>query len=253
MRTYDIPYVPNAAPPAMPEDYKKMTLEQLKAKHLKLCGKCNGEVSVCSKCKTPCEYGKRAIQLLSEEIYNQPPVPLYGGKTLIERAREENAKWHQEHDKKPNEPVTSLKEKKEEEKPKRIQRVGNRIYMEGWWEMSLQAEDQVQWVMDTFNISKTKAKKRIYMHKYNNGLLEKKTEKPTEQPAEKPVETPTDTVVVERPKTTDVVVLTLEAKVNELMQKQSEYKTKMEEYQKLYNEVSEQVDVLCKALDVFNK
>ena len=263
MRTYDIPYVSNPAMPSIPEDYRKMTLEQLKNKHIKMCGKANGDISICSRCKTPCEYGKRAIQLVATEVYNNPPVPLYGGKTLIERAREENAKWHQEHDKKPNNPVTEIAVKPE--KPK-VRDTGKRKYVDGWWELSLQAEDQLQWIMDAFGCSKTQAKKKIYMHNYNKAKAENKGESKemkAETKAEPKVETKVDTKVntevetkAEEPKDNrqrDVVFLTLEAKINELMQQQSEYKAKLDEYTKLHAKVSEQIDVLCKALDVFEK
>lgn len=91
MRTFDIPYVKQPAktyPP--PVELKDMSLGEIKKIHISTCAKANGDVSKCSKCNTPCDPGKRAIQLVANQVYNDPPVPLYGGKTLIERAQAEN-------------------------------------------------------------------------------------------------------------------------------------------------------------------
>ena len=90
MRKDGIPYVQNPRGFYPPIDMNKLSLSELKQKFIKNCGKANGDVSVCSRCKTPCAEGKRAIQLVANQVYNDPPVPLYGGKTLIERAKEEN-------------------------------------------------------------------------------------------------------------------------------------------------------------------
>ena len=92
MRRDGIPYVSNGVynPPFPVVPLQDMTLEEIKKKYLKMCAKANGNPAVCSKCKTPCPEGKRAIQLIANEVYNDPPVPLYGGKTLIEKAKEEN-------------------------------------------------------------------------------------------------------------------------------------------------------------------
>ena len=93
MRKYDIPHVANPRINYYPvKELGEMTLEEIVKKYIKTCGKADGNVAVCSKCKTPCEHGKRAIQLLANKIYDNPPIPLYGGKTMIERAKEENMK-----------------------------------------------------------------------------------------------------------------------------------------------------------------
>ena len=92
MRRDGIPYVSNGVynPPFPATPLQDMTLEEIKKKYLKMCAKAQGDPAVCSKCSAPCAEGKRAIQLLANQVYNDPPIPLYGGKTLIEKAREEN-------------------------------------------------------------------------------------------------------------------------------------------------------------------
>ena len=116
MRKYDVAYVPNGPVNYYPvKDLETMTLEEIVKKYIKTCGKANGSVAICSQCKSPCREGKRAIQLLANKVYDDPPIPLYGGKTLIERAREENMKRREEMNKEnKNENISALaKERKE--------------------------------------------------------------------------------------------------------------------------------------------
>ena len=249
MRRDGIPYVKNPQNYYPPIDINKLTLEELRQKFIKTCGKANGNLSVCSKCTTPCNEGKRAMQLLANEVYNDPPVPLYGGKTLIERAKEENMKKRAA---KAAEEANVLKasEEPKEEKPKK------RKYqkMEDWWEKSLEAEDQTQWIMDNFKVSKTQAKKKIYSYKYTHGLTGT-----VETPVLKtePVKEEVKSEVKEEQNVTknsnDIVFMTMESKIDDLMKLQSEYKKKVDEYSAKYKEVSDQIDVLCKAMDVFDK
>ena len=248
MRHYDIAYVPNGPQSYAPVDYKKLSLEELKKKFLSTCGKCNGDVSVCSRCNTPCDVGKRAVQLVSEEVYSNPPVPLYGGKTLIEKAREENMKWRAAmEEQKKTETVTENKEENKEKKMDKIPLPDN------WYEVSLASGDQVAWLMNKSGISKAKAKKKIYMYKYNHGLL--KREGPTVRiEEEKPAEE-----IVETPEVKSTGNDSIEAKMEALMRVQEKHKSVMLQYQKLYEEakqkyeeVKKKIDVLCDALDIMN-
>jgi len=158
MRSYDVAYVKNGPYnpyPVVP--LQEMTLEEIKKKYIKMCAKANGDVSVCSKCQTPCPEGKRAIQLIANNVYPDPPVPLYGGKTLIERAREDNMKRRAELEK-------AEKEKKEaEQKPKR-----KKVAIEDWFNKAMATDDPIQWIMDNLHVSKTKAKQKIYDYRYRH-------------------------------------------------------------------------------------
>jgi hypothetical protein len=44
----------------------------------------------------------------------------------------------------------------------------------------------------------------------------------------------------------------MELKMDELMKLQAEYKANIDKYTKLYNEVREKIDTLCKAMDILN-
>ena len=245
MRRDGIPYVQNPKNYYPPIDINKLSLEELKQKYLKHCGKSNGNLSACSKCTSPCAEGKRAMQLLANEVYNDPPIPLYGGKTLIERAKEENAKRREaEEAKKLAEKMEIRTEPKEEKKRLRLD-------IDTWWEASLEYGNQEEYLMKTYNISKTQAKRKI--HHARTVKEPPKVEMPvlkSEQPAEK-VEEVKETVKPSR--SNDVVFKTMEFKIDELMKKQSEFKAKLDEYTKKYKDISEQIDVLCKAMDVFDK
>lgn len=246
MRHYDIPYVPNGPVnyyPSVP--LQDMSLEEIKKKYIKTCAKANGNLSECSKCKSPCPEGKRAIQLVANQIYNDPPVPLYGGKTLIEKAKEENMKRREELAKKENQTETITKRGKD-----------GRKFIDDWYDKAMATDDPLKWVMDTYQISKTKAKNKIRMweirHPKNN----------TEEP-EQIKETP----VIEEPKIevkTEAIALVpkennIEAKLEELMRQQEEHKKAMKEYQRLYDEakaeyekIKQKTDILCNALDILN-
>ena len=137
MRKYDIAYVPNGTNnyyPPKPID--ELTLEELKKKYIKNCAKANGNVSVCSKCETPCREGRQAIELLAEQVNN---IPLYDGMTLLEKAREENRK---------------RKEKKA------------KVYWPGWYEESLKSGNQIEWLMTNMNITEKQAKRKVAQYKY---------------------------------------------------------------------------------------
>ena len=251
MRRDGIPYVQNPKTFYPPIDISKLSLDELKSKYLKACGKSNGNPSVCSRCASPCPEGKRAIQLLANEFFDDK-VPLSAGKTLIERAKEENAKRRaEEAEKAANVLRAETKEETKipEEKPKK------RKYqkMEDWWEKSLEAPDQIEWVVDKFGISRTQAKKKIYAYRYNHGLVGTKEEKVSKTEEKKPEIKEEDVTPSITKNSNDIVFLTMESKIDELMKLQADYKAKVEEYTKKLKEVSEQIDVVCRAMDIFDK
>ena len=249
MRRDGIPYVQNPKSFYPPVDIQKLTLEELKAKYLKLCGKSNGNLSVCSKCKTPCPEGKRAIQLLANEV-NDDKIPLYGGKTMMEMAKADTKRNREEAEaKKLAEAMELHSESKtkesSEEKPKK------RRYIKGdeWWEQSLAYGNQVEYLIKEFGLSKTQAKKKIYSYKVNNNISDRPAMPQLKTPDPEPVKVDE----YKEKSSNDLVTRTFEIKIDELMKLQTEYKAKAEEYNKKLKEVTEQIDVLCKAMDVFDK
>lgn len=251
MRRDGIPYVQNPKGFYPPIDINKLSLEELKQKFLKTCAKSQGNVSVCSKCKTPCAEGKRAIQLTANMVYSDPPVPLFAGKTLIERAKEDNEK------RRAAEEAKKLQEKMElhADSDAKTQETKRKKYLkdEEWWNKSVESGDSVQYLIDTYGLSRTQAKKKVYNHNVRYGE-KKHVEMPTLKTAEKKETSRNqeDPLPVSRD-SNDLVTRTFELKIDDLMSKQSEYKKLAEKYAKLYEEVSEQIDVLCKAMDVFDK
>ena len=227
MRKDGIPFVPNPKHYEPPVDYTELTLSQLKKKYINTCAKANGLLSVCSKCLTPCEYGKRAIELsvdglTSVKTFNENGVPLYDGKTLIERAKEENLKRRQEMEKK----VAK----------------DNRIYIDNWYDKALESKDPVKWVMETFNMERRAAQQKIYIWKYRH-----KNNKPKETTISK----------VEEPKTSSSDI---ENKMENLMKIQEEQKKAMEDYLKLYEnakseyeKTKQKIDILCSAMDIISE
>ena len=246
MRKDGIPYVPNTPNYYPPVDYKKMDLKELIAKYIKTCAVANGQISVCSKkCSSPCEYGKRAIQLLSNEVYNDPPIPLYGGKTMIEAAKAENDRRRKEaEEQKVKEELKKVEEKVAIKRRKNLPK--------NWWEESLKYGNQIEYLMKTFDMSKTRAKSSIYNYRSRHGLTEPKTgpviktEPVKSETAEEPM---IDTT--KKDTSNDILLSTMETKMDELMKLQSEYEANIKKYTKLYNEVKEKIDTLCKAMDIF--
>ena len=265
MRKSDIAYVPNGPLHYYPvKALEEMTFEEIVKKYLRTCAKANGKVEICSQCKSPCKEGKRAIQLLANQVYNDPPIPLYGGKTLIERAREENMKRRAEEavpvtksnigvltealEKAKNEALrveNPVQKEKTEKKNRRY------VKIEGWWESSIESGDQVKWVMENMKMTKTQAKKRIYQYKYAHGLTATAEVKTVETPAEVK-----DVKPVEEVKPIDAGI---ESKLEKLMHQQDECKKEIEKYQKLldeaklkYDEVKKKTDILCSAMDILN-
>ena len=247
MRKYDIPYVPNA-----PADYypakalEDMTLEEVVKKYIKTCGKANGSVAICSQCKSPCKEGKRAIQLLSNKVYNDPPIPLYGGKTLIEKAREENLKRRE------NSNMSALAKALEEAQKKEQPQKRKYVKLENWWEDSLASGDQIKWLMDHLKISKTQARKKVYQYKFNHGMAGSQKK---ESPQVETMEIAKEEVLTETKPVND----SIESKLESLMKLQELHKKAMDEYMKLYEQakaeyeaIKQKTDILCSAMDILN-
>ena len=251
MRKDGIPYVANPASHPFPsKDLEDMTLEEIVKKHIKTCGKANGSVAICSQCKSPCREGKRAIQLLANKVYDDPPIPLYGGKTLIERAREENMKRRERMEGTNMSALAkALEDAKnkalEKDKPKEEKQKRGHIVWDGWWETSLASGDQVKWIMENMKLSKTQAKKKIYQYKWYHGMTgsaEKKEEVPVVKVVEK-----------------EVIDTNIESKLDTLLKQQEEVKKEMEKYQRLldearvrYDAIKKKADILCSAMDILN-
>ena len=258
MRKYDIPYVPNTNTHPFPaKSLQEMTLDEIIKKHIKTCAKANGKVDVCSKCKTPCKEGERAIQLTCNLVYNDPPIPLYGGKTLIENAREENLRRREEKEKTEN--MSSLEKAILEAQKKEKKQKRSYIRGDEWWEESLKHGDQVDYLVTVLGFTKQKAKKAIYSYRSRHGLAGQKPGLAVKTSAVKVDITPIQKETVEKPEVAskheaknDVLLSTMELKMSELMDLQAEYKANIQKYTKLYEEVKEKVDTLCKAMDIFN-
>ena len=244
MRKDGIPYVQNPRGYYPPIDMNKLSLSELKQKFIKNCGKANGDVSVCSRCKTPCAEGKRAIQLVANQVYNDPPVPLYGGKTLIERAKEENKQRREAEEAKK---VTEEIKKIESE----IGSKAKRKYLKSdeWYEEAKKSGDPVKWLMDNYDCSRTQARKKVY---YQETKEQKEIPVVKSEPKIEP-EVKTDPKIKEEvPKSEDLVTKTLEQKIDSMTKKQAEYKAKMEEYSKKYEEITTKINVLFEAMCVMD-
>lgn len=254
MRRDGIPYVSNGVynPPYPAVPLQDMTLDEIKKKYLSICAKANGDPAICSKCTAPCPEGKRAIQLLANKVYNDPPIPLYGGKTLIEKAREENMLRRQR--------LEEEKKKDEKKVPKEKQ------YVDNWYEESLESGDQLAWVMEKFNMTKTQAKKKIYSYRYRNGLTNKEyfSDKRSEtkpvivEDVEKVREEIKQDIVQQKQEIS--MNNSIESKIDSLMRQQAKYKTIMDEHYKeylaakeTYEDFSKKIDILCSAMDIMGE
>ena len=234
MRHYDIASVKQGTVVGYPaKPLQDLSLEEIRKKYIRMCAKANGDLAVCSKCPTPCTEGRRAIQLLANEVYNDPPIPLYGGKTLIEKAREENMQRRKE------------KEEKKVDEPRKSK--DNRQYIDDWYEKAVASGDPTKWVMEQYGMTKAKAKHKIYSWRYRHELTEPRTTTETPAVKEVPVETSSG-------------VDKIESKLDSLMKLQEKHKKIMLEYQEQYEkakqnyeEISKKIDVLCSAMDIVNE
>ena len=281
MRTYDIPYVkqtPSNYYP--PRDLNKMSFEEIEKVYLNVCAKYNHDISNCSKCQAPCTYGKRAIQLKANEIYNQPTIPLYGDKTLIEAAREANMKAKMGLPVEPPKKTGFISQaeldkrnaKKAEapnvETPKETKRRARKV-VDDWYDKAYNSKDPLQWIMDTFEITKAKAKQKVYS--YQNQHPELKETKPLWEPNKKKSEAAKHSWDGRKPKEemkeepkpevkSNKAMDSFEEKLNALMAKADEYKKladehrkKAEEYQKMYDEAKSKVDTVFAAINILDE
>lgn len=241
MRAYDIARVPNGPYNAYPvKDLQEMSLEEVKNKYIKNCAKANGNISVCSKCKTPCPEGRRAIQLIANEVYNDPPIPLYGGKTLIEKAREENMK--------------RKAEKENAKEDKTVTKKDKRIFIENWYEKAMASEDPIAWIMEAYKISKTKAKQKIYSYRNYHPEVKEQSDKILQQ------KKPEKKVDEEKEVKVEIKDSSFENKFEALMKLQDQHKKAMDEYYRLYEEakaeyekIKKKTDTICSAIDILNE
>ena len=104
--------------------------------------KCYG----CFACYNVCPH--KAIEMKEN-------IPLYDGKTLLEKAREENMRRRNHND------ARTLSEILQEPKQKR-----KNISWAGWWEESLASGDQTKWVMENMHLTKEQAKQKIYQKRW---------------------------------------------------------------------------------------
>lgn len=267
MRHYDIPYVKNG--PANyypPVNIQDLSLEELKAKYLKTCGKCNGDPSVCSKCSTPCDYGKRAVQIIANQVYNDPPIPLYGGKTMIQKAQEQNMQRREALRRKEEEEKKANENKPEELVVKK--RKDGTVIIENWYEKAIASDDPIAWIMNAYNCSKTKAKQKIYVWRNTHpetkaeteailASLRKANKENSEAATEKETEVPAKEESNEQEHKTDS---NIESTLEKLMHRQEEYKKSMDKYLKLYEQAKEEyekikhkTDILCCAIDIISE
>lgn len=264
MRTYDIPYVKNAGTgsymaPAKLEDLDLRTIVKTY-----LCGKSQGKISECMKCKAQCAYGKRALELAFPELNHAfAPAPLIDGKTIIEHAKEEAAQKR-----------AQAAEAKTEAKPAEKKK-SKRTIIENWYDKAYESGDPLKWIMDAFNINERKAKQKVYEYQYRHPEVKEAKpmwgKKTKAEPETKPVETkpvatqpaeakPAEPVaqkeeIKEETKVEkdDSLLAPLEEKINFLMNLQAEYKDKYEHYQKLYQATKTKVDALYEALNILNE
>ena len=211
MRRYDIAYVHNPAHYTPPVDYMDMDVNQLKKKYIDTCAKSNGMISNCSRCENPCVYGKRAIEIISGDT---SIVPLYDGKTLIEKAKEENML------------------RKKEQVDKKISK-DNRAYIDDWYSKAMSSEDPVKWVMNTYNIDKTKAKAKLYQWKRRHKECKEE--------------------VKQEVKTVMPIPESIETKLEKLYKEKELIQENINKLQKQYEEINNKIDVLCNAMDIMNE
>ena len=251
MRKDGIPYVPNGVyNPPLAKPLEEMDLQDLVKGHLRTCAKSNGALSVCRTCSSKCIYGQRALDLYEGRV-SVGSETIRPEETILYRMR------------KAQEEIRKAQEEAMKTKGTIFIKPG-KVIIDDWYEKANQSDDPVKWVMDTFNISKTKAKNKIYQYKYRmkkKNSEEKKEEENLEEVKtvveEKKEEVKKVSVNEERTEekkeSNDIVYKTMEEKIDRMMKRQAEYKELMDKYAGLYKEVSEQIDVLCKALDVFDR
>ena len=265
MRTYDIPYVKNVSNDNYVTSAKLEDLDLRTIVKTYLCGKSQGRISECMKCKAQCAFGKRALELAFPELNHAfGPAPTVNGKTMIELAKEETAQ-KRAAEKPAEKPV-----EQPVEQPAKDKKRAKRVVIDNWYDKAYESDDPLKWIMDSFNINERKAKQKVYEYQYRHPELKEtkpmwgKRDKPAEtKPAEakETKEEAQEEVKVEmkaevKPaegEKNDLLLAPLEEKINFLMNLQAEYKDKYEHYQKLYQATKTKVDALYEALNILNE
>ncbi len=266
MRTSDIPYVSNGylAPTAL-QPLEEMSLGTIVKTHLMTCAKSKGLVSTCMKCTSPCAPGLKAIELTTGKISpkSDRAVPYEG--SLLQKARAD-AEAQRKMNKMLSDVNEEIKEFEKEVKEKKPAKRKNRwADQDGWYEESLKAENQLEYTMFRFNISRTQAKKKIYAYRRNHGLLEPATTKQNtaktasapeadhlvmpQKEAEIVPEKPLSPGVIEA--SDEMMTKAMERKLELLMNQQEEYEGQIKKYQQLLSQVKDQIDTICKTIDIF--
>lgn len=268
MRTSDIPYVSNGylAPTAL-QPLEEMSLGTIVKTHLMTCAKSKGLVSTCMKCTSPCAPGLKAIELTTGKISpkSDRAVPYEG--SLLQKARAEadaqrKMKKLQEGLESEIKNLEDFAKDLKEEKKARKNRWSDQ---EGWYEEAQAAADPVEYAMNRFGISKTQAKKKIYAYRRNHGLLEPaKTKQNTAKTASAPeadhltIPQKEAEIVPEKPLSPGVIEASdemmtkaMERKLETLMNQQEEYEGQIKKYQQLLTQVKDQIDTICKTIDIF--
>ena len=234
MRHYDIPYVPRG-----PGNYKPV--KEVKDIYLFseikkfLCGKSMGRISECKECKAKCAYGIRAIEIVEGKAPKDENLVIEPGKTMIEMAKQANQE-------------NKIKEEKKD----------NKVVIRGWYDKAYNSPNPIEWIMSSYGIDEKEAKRKIACYVYLHPEL-KETKPLYEYPtrgrkakAKQETVKPETTVKTNIPNDSGARSW-LETKVSSLMKLQDEYKSKIAEYQKMYEDVKGKIDVILAAMDVLEK
>lgn len=269
MRTSDIAYVPQGHLASMPvPPLNEMTLQEITKRYLATCIKSHGLVSECAKCKDKCPYGTRAVSLAyGDGMLGGRAVPYEG--SMLQKARMEN-----ELERKRKTAVDALK-KQLEKTEKEIEAVREEAKdpkrklksqdPEGWYEDALKSGDPVKYVMENMNRTKTQAKKKLCNFLYHRPEMKEIQEKYVPKTDAEENTTESSTVAQETPvceeKPCNVVETeangdayvskVMEQKLEELMNQQEKLETAIKEYQTKLVKIKEQIDTICKTMDIF--
>lgn len=246
-----------------------MSLTEIVDRYLKTCVKSNGFVSKCIACKDKCVYGKRAEDLAKGLVSPGMSKPVAYEGSMLQMARMQNELERMRKAKTEVQPKPEP-EKKTEEKPEASKKPLKRgESFKTWFEDSLKAPDQVAWVMEHFNISRTKAKNKIYQVTYSNDEareMVKKYRPQGEQNMAEPEpakEEPVVEVAPVMPVVSDDELLrkAMERKLEMLMNQQESVEADLKKYQEEFERktqeahskitsIKDQIDTICKTMDI---
>ena len=246
-----------------------MSLTEIVNQHLKTCVKSNGLVSKCIACKDKCVYGKRAEDLAKGLVSPGMNKPVAYEGSMLHLARMQNeldrmrkAKNDEQQKAVPAKKEPEKKEEKTEEPKKQLKRGES---FKTWFEDSLKAPDQIAWVMEHFNISKTKAKNKIYQVTYSNDEAREMVKKYRPQnntKAVEPEQTKEEPVVeTTAPSEDELLRKAMERKLEMLMNQQESVEADLKKYQDEFERrtkeahdrivaIKDQIDTICKTMDI---